>query len=73
MIDKIQQFNELCRVHDITYSYSDDHQAWQKGRDHHAKIMELSKEIPNNEAVKIWNKYVFEKLSEHVVEEYLWK
>jgi len=73
MIDKIAMFDELCKVHDLTYSYSDDPSAWQKGHDHHTKIMELCKDIPHYEAVKIWNKYVFEKLSEDYVEEYLWK
>jgi hypothetical protein len=71
--DKLQQFDELCKVHDLTYSYADDHSVWQKGHDHHKMIMELSQQIPHNEAVKIWNKYVMEKLNVEYVEEYLWK
>ena len=70
---RIAEFDKLCKEHDLTYSYSDDHSAYTKGHEHHKKIMELSKEIPHNIAVQIWNKYVFEKLSEHYIEEYLWK
>ena len=73
MFTKLCIFDELCKEHDLTYSYSDDHSAYTKGHEHHKKIMELSKEIPHNIAVQIWNKYVFEKLSEHYIEEYLWK
>ena len=70
---KIELFEELCKAHDITYSYSDDHSAWQKGHDEYAKIMELSEDIPQYIAMTIWNRCVFEKLSEDFIEEFLWK
>ena len=71
--DKLQQFDDLCKDHDLTYSYSDDYRDYVRGRHSHKMIMELSEEIPHNEAVKIWNKYVMEKLNVEYVEEYLWK
>lgn len=71
--DKLQQFDDLCKDHDLTYSYSDDYRNYVRGRHSHEMIMELSKQIPHNEAVKIWNKYVMEKLNVEYVEEYLWK
>ena len=71
--DKLQQFDDLCKDHDLTYSYSDDYRDYVRGRHSHKLIMELSEQIPHNEAVKIWNKYVMEKLNVEYVEEYLWK
>ena len=70
---KLQQFDDLCKDHDLTYSYSDDYRNYVRGRHSHKMIMELSEQIPHNEAVKIWNKYVMEKLNVEYVEEYLWK
>lgn len=70
--DLAEQFNELCKEHDLTYSYSDDYRNYVRGRHHHEKIMELSKLLPHNLAVEIWNKNVREKLNPEYVEDYLW-
>jgi hypothetical protein len=70
--DKLQQFDELCKVHDLTYTYSDDHSVYQKGKHQYAEIMQLSEHIPYNEARNIWNKNVMEKLNAEYAGEFLW-
>jgi hypothetical protein len=71
--DKLEQFEELCKEHDLTYSYADDYRDYVRGKHSYNMIMELSEQIPYYEARNIWNKYVMEKLNVEYVEEYLWK
>lgn len=72
--DKLNQFRELCKNHDITYSYSDDGSVYNRGNAQYAEIVEMSKSIPREDAVRIWNEEVDKKfLYEQDRAEYRWK
>jgi hypothetical protein len=71
--DKIEQFEDLCKAHDLTYTYSDDHSVYMKGSAQYKAIKELAEHIPNETAAEIWNKYVAIKLNESCRNDYLWK
>jgi hypothetical protein len=53
-------FRALVERHDLTYTYSDDHTVWERGRAQYAAIVEAAKSVPN--AAEIWNANVDRKL-----------
>lgn len=59
--DKLEEFEELCKVHDWFYDYSDDHSVWKKGeamqKEINAKYSELLKLNKGAEARQISKKY----------------
>ena len=40
----IEEFIKLCKHHDWTFEYSDDHRAWKKGREERDFLMSCVKE-----------------------------
>lgn len=68
-----QEFRTLCRQHDLTYEYSDDHFVWQRGSESLAKIRAKAKELPREVAVRIWNEVVDTKLVEDARPMFHWK
>lgn len=69
---KVEKFRELVEKHDLTYNYSDDHRAYSNGERQYKEIMELSKEIPIEEAKAIWNANVEKKMRKEVWSEFKW-
>lgn len=66
-------FEEMCRAHDITYVYSDDHSVWSKGRDESTIISQAATSIPHAIAVSIWNRVVRLKITDpRHIESFLW-
>jgi len=55
LINNVEEFKRLVRQHDLTHMYSDDYSVCRRGRDELNKIIELSKKIPRQTAVNIWN------------------
>ncbi len=57
----LQEFEQLLKVHDWTYQYSDDHRAWDKGREQANKIDKARKLLAEKglkeEADKLHYKY----------------
>ena len=57
----LQEFEQLLKVHDWTYQYSDDHRAWDKGREQANKIDKARKLLVEKglkeEADKLHYKY----------------
>mgnify|MGYP003507225942 CR=1 FL=1 len=70
---KLEEFEDLVAHHDLTYSYSDDHRYWTKGEESMKKIRALMKELPKEECVKIWNKYVDKKILPGSREMFYWE
>ena len=61
-MNALEQFKELVSKHDLTYSYSDDYSVYQKGDEQYKAILKLSKELPKEVVVQIWNENVDKKL-----------
>jgi hypothetical protein len=57
----LQEFEQLLKAHDWTYNYSDDHRAWDKGREQANQIDKARKLLAEKglkeEADKLHNKY----------------
>lgn len=62
----VEQFETMCRQHDLTYEYSDDHSVWQRGSQSLAEVERFARENfeDKSEASAIWNRIVDEKLLE---------
>lgn len=67
------EFRQLCKRHDLTYEYSDDHGYWTRGNASLAKIRAAAKELPREVAVRIWNEVVDTKLVESARAQFYWK
>lgn len=70
--NNIELFTEMCRKHDLTYSYSDDGKVYDAGKAQYQEIVEFAKNLPRHVAVKIWNESVEKKLIEYAWKDYKW-
>lgn len=68
----LEQFEELVARFDITYSYSDDFSVWKAGSNAFDKIKQMTKQLPEEDVVRIWNKYVDLKIVEDSREYFYW-
>jgi hypothetical protein len=68
-----EHFRLLCELHDLTYSYSDDRRAWEKGRRELEEVKKAAEELGMATAIPIWNEVVSEKLLPPYDEAYWWK
>ena len=71
-LTKEEEFLFACRRHDLTYSYSDSHSTWRSGADSYDKIRRMSKELPREVAVRIWNQVVDEKVGTNGRDIFYW-
>lgn len=57
----LSEFEEMCRRHDWFFQYSDDHRAWEAGRDESHKISlaqtDLEEQGLGDQAEAIFEKY----------------
>lgn len=68
-----ESFEEMCRAHDLTHDYSDDHTIWQNGCDELRIIMKARDRLGSAVATPIWNKVVLTKVSQHHAKQFLWE
>ncbi len=73
LAEKMQRFETLVKNHDLTYQYSDDPTSHNRGRQSYSQILELAKELPRDDAVRIWNSYVEKKLTPGSQQAFLWQ
>ena len=73
LAEKMQQFEQIVAGHDLTYHYSDDSRAYSKGSAERKKILELAKELPEDDAKRIWNAYVDKKLIPDARDQFYWR
>jgi len=66
------RFRAMCKQHDLTYAFSDDHRVWRRGCDTLMQIMAAAKELPGGIAKSIWNEVVDEKIKPDYREKYYW-
>ena len=67
-----ERFRAMCKQHDLTYAYSDDHRVWRRGCDTLMQILAAAKELPEGVASRIWNESVDEKIKEPYRGKYYW-
>lgn len=67
------EFESLCRTHDLTYQYSDDHRVWKQGIEAYEEILQAAQLLPRHEAVRIWNEVVDEKIVPSVRQIFYWE
>ena len=57
----IEMFEEMCKEHDWTYEYSDDHRVWKRGREAEGRLKAKYTMLKNTEykasIEAIWNTY----------------
>lgn len=68
----LEQFESLVAEHDLTYAYADDFSSWKSGSYELQKIQEMAKQLPREDVVRIWNKYVDIKLVPNARSEFYW-
>lgn len=68
-----ERFEEMCRAHDLTYTYSDDHRVWKEGDMEYTLIGRAADVLGRAIAAPIWNKVVREKVSSPNNEQFLWE
>ena len=71
-MDKIEQFTQLVKAHDLTYDWSDDSTKWRAGDNEYRAIQRLAMELPRLEVVRIWNSVVDEKIRPELTHQFYW-
>jgi len=67
-------FTQLVVQHDITFNYSDDHNAWRKGQQERNVIDSYAKAVGMDVATKIWNDHINTVFnSEDTRKQFSWK
>lgn len=66
------EFRALCRAHDLTFEYSDDSSAYNKGSAELLAIKKAAEYLPPGEGARIWNEVAKTKILPAYVEPYLW-
>ena len=69
----LEEFEQEVSRHDLTYSYSDDHEVWRRGSSHRAKIREAAEGLPREDVERIWNAMVDRRLHEGYRDEFYWR
>lgn len=57
-----EEFRQMCAAHDLTFNYSDDSNAYRRGRAELDKIHAARCELGDEIAIPIWNEEVNKKL-----------
>jgi|TARA_R110002074_G_scaffold307389_3_gene478249 hypothetical protein len=58
-----QEFFKLLTDHDWTYNYSDDHRAWEKGKNESHRLQAIIQEVPlYTKMYNDYSDYVFKRL-----------
>lgn len=73
LAERIQRFEKLVAAHDFTYKQSDDARYYQSGRQQYKEIVQLAKELPSDDAARIWNAGVDKKVVHGSRENFYWK
>jgi hypothetical protein len=71
--NKLAEYEALVMAHDMSYGYSDDSSVNARGMKEYDAIQALAKEIPQADAIRIWNAAVDKKFIPAVCHEYYMK
>lgn len=72
-IKTLEDFENACTHHDLTYSYSDDGRWWRAGCDSHDRIKKAAAKFPREDVERIWNAVVDTKVVEGVRAQFYWR
>lgn len=72
-IKTLEDFENACQRHDLTYSYSDDHRYWTAGCASHDRIRKAAEQFPRDDVERIWNAVVDTKLVPEVRSQFYWR
>lgn len=68
----LSEFERMVREHDLTYSFSDDHRDWMRGRAQRDAILEAAKLLPRSEVVRVWNEMVDKRIVKESRNAFYW-
>ena len=74
----ITEFQDLVENHDVTYAYSDDHRAYQKGHLEWVAIKKAAADleaqsVPREVIAKVWNDVMDRTFRPGYAENFYWK
>jgi hypothetical protein len=67
---KEEEFLRLCREHDLTFEFSDDHRYWKAGSSERQVIIAMAKANPDIRAKEIWDHVSSTKIRCNEAEEF---
>lgn len=68
----LEEFEQEVNRHDLTHSYSDDHNVWRRGSDHYDKIRKAAENLPRDDVERIWNAMVDKRLLPDYRRQFYW-
>lgn len=68
----LEEFEKLCKAHDLTYDFSDDHSVWLRGEKSLSKIREAASKLKREDVVRVWNSVVDTKIIESHRKQFYW-
>lgn len=69
----VETFRKMCRAHDLTYQYSDDHGVWSRGSASETRVRAAAEQLPREDAVRVWNEVVDSKIAEFARKSFYWR
>lgn len=72
-IETLDDFENACARHDLTYSYSDDGRWYRAGLASEDRIQKAAKNFPREDVERIWNAMVDRKVVEDVRPQFYWR
>ena len=67
------EFTDLVNRHDLTYSYSDDGRAYERGSREYAAIKDAAKQFPAEDVERVWNEMVDKSLIPEARAQFYWR
>lgn len=72
-INTLEDFEQSCKAHDLTYAYSDDGECYRRGRLSEARIEKAADKFKREDVERIWNAVVDTKLVESARSQFYWR
>lgn len=72
-INTLEEFEQACIRHDLTYGYSDDSRWYRAGLASETEIVAAADKFEPADVERIWNKVVDSKLVEGARESFYWR
>lgn len=72
-ISTLEDFEQACGRHDLTYAYSDDGRWYDAGRRSEDRIRKAAEKFDRAEVERIWNAAVDAKMLEGHREQFYWR
>jgi hypothetical protein len=70
-IQTLHTFEQMVKVHDLTFMLADRKDVWKAGHDEFTLICEAAIQL-GTDARTVWNAQVLEKLDAHTAQSFMW-